>query len=289
MSAHAVDACLLFCLLNVPVEHWTPNWPRESTVMVRMASKAVRETVDKMRLPLDVSSNWHNLFNHRNNLSPQEHCNRAFGQIRVLSTVCLVTTLKLIDCGLQGQALQPLAAVLPQCPGLEHLDLSFNGIGDAGLQVVEASIAGCTAIKKLVVTCNFLGDDGATRLGSVLAHLTNLEYLDVARNGISGVGLSSIAQALPHCPKLSFLFINHNRTANDVESLRHVLPMCQALTMIDVSHTDLGMPGLMCLFEAMPYLRQMYIHSVGNPDIDFFAGMPVSHQGTDILTVAMVP
>jgi hypothetical protein len=253
--------------------------------MFRMTSKAVRETVDTMRLPIDVTSNWHNLFNHRNNLPPQEHCNRAFGQLRVLSTVCLVTTLKLIDCGLQGQALEPLAAVLPHCPGLEHLDLSFNGMGDAGLQIIEAPIAGCTTIKKLVMTCNFLGDDGATRLASVLTHLPGLQYLDVARNGISGVGLNSIAQALLHCPQLSVLLLNHNRTADDVESLRDVLPMCQALTMIDVSHTDLGMPGLMCLFDAMPYLRQLYIHSVGNPDIDFFTRTPAFNQVTNILAI----
>jgi hypothetical protein len=261
MNPYTLDPSLLLCLSNVPVEHWAADWPAESTVMLRMTSKAAAATVDKMRLPVALSC------------KRGKFDSSGYKQLRVLSSVCLVTTLKLIDCLLKDQTLnliKPLAAVLPHCRGLEHLDLSFNCIGDAGLHMLQAPIAGCTRLTKLVMSSNCFGDDGATRLAEVLTHLPALQYLDVSRNSVSGPGLESIAQALPHCPRISVLLFGHNRTANAVEPLAAVLPMCQFLTLIDVSYTDLGMHGLMIMFAARPHLRYLEIHAVGNPDIADF-------------------
>lgn len=255
------------CLSTVPAEHWQAVWPAEKTVVVRMASKGLREVLDTLRLPLSATSNWHNLFEHRNNLPPQQHCQLAFGQLRVLSNVSLVTTLSLIDCSLQGRSLQPLAQVLPQCPGLEHLDLSWNAIEDAGLQMLAPSIAGCTRIKRLVLTANFLGDIGAEHLAPILAQLPELEYLDVARNGLKGLGLASIAHALAHCPKISTLLLNHNLTSDDIDPLTCVIPLLQNLAVIDLSYTDLGTTGLMLMFCAMPHMRRLHLATAGNPHI----------------------
>ena len=263
MNPHTLDACLLFCLLNVPADHWAAAWPPESTVVVRMASKATRDAVDTMLLPVAVTCS-------RRTFADSGY-NMCYNQLRLLSSVCLVTTLKLIDCLKQGEVLTsiaPLAAVLPQCRGLEHLDLSFNCIGTAGLYMLQAPIAGCAGLTKLVMSGNCFGDEGATCLAEVITRLPALEYLDVARNSISRDGITSIAQALPHCPRLSVLLLGHNRTANAVDSLAVVLPLCPALTLIDVSHTGLGMEGLMIMYCALPHLRFVQIHAVGNPKID---------------------
>lgn len=269
MNVSTLDSSLVLCLTNVPVEHWAAAWPAESTVMFRMTSKAVREAVDQIRgLPVAVSCK------SRNVRVPVavETADRYIPlcQLRLLSRVCLVTTLKLIDCLLQGEAVRSLAAVLPQCRALEHLDLSFNCMGDAGVYMLQTPIARCARLTKLVMTSNCFGDEGASRIAEVLTHMPALEYLDVARNSISGPGLQSIAQALPHCPRISVLILSHNRTADAVGPLADVLPLCQALTLIDVSYTDLGMMGLMLLFATKPHLRCLTIHAVGNADITSF-------------------
>lgn len=268
MNVATLDSSLLLCLTNVPVEHWVAAWPAESTVMFRMTSKAAAAIVDKMRLPVSLSCKRIKFFD--------KEFNMRYNLLHLLSSVCLVTTLKLIDCLWHEQelhlksplvAIQPFAAVLPHCPGLEHLDLSFNAIGHAGMIMLQVPIAGCTRLTKLVMTSNYFGDEGASRLAEVLTHLPALEYLDVARNSISGRGLKSIAEALPHCPRISCLLLMHNRTANEVDSLAAVLPLCQALNVIDVSYTDLGFPGLHILFAARPHARCMHIHAIGNLDL----------------------
>ena len=262
-----LHATFAMCLSIVPAEHWQDVWPSEKTVVIRMASKGLRQVLDTLRLPLSATSNWHDLFEHRNNLPPKEHCQLAFAQLRLLSNVTLVTTLSLIDCSLQGCSLQPLAEVLPHCPGLEHLDISWNAIEDEGLQMLAPSIAGCTRIKKLVLAANFLGDDGAETLAPILARLPQLEVLDVSRNGLTGTGLASIAEALPHCPKISTLLLSHNITANDVDSLTSVIPLLQNLVVLDLSYTDLGTTGLMLMFCAMPHMRRFHLATTGNPDV----------------------
>lgn len=283
MSAHTLNGTALHnALCTVPASDWARVWCPESTVALRMTSKAIRKQTDKMRLPIAVHSNWHNMFEGRNALSARDHHNQAFSQLRVLSSVCVLTTIALVDCDLQqvflrvvgqptdcrGLALQPLADVLWQCPDLEDLDLGWNGISSAGLERFADPLAACTRLTKLAMHGNLIGNLGAARLAGVLAQLPALAYLDVSRNNITGLGFAKIAQALPNCPAIAVLRLEHNKIGDNLEELAAAMPLCMALRHIDVSHTDLGMFGLLLMFSARPFLRHIEIVKEGNPDIE---------------------
>lgn len=281
MGTYTFDTSFLLHLMSVvPVQDWVATWPADSTVVVRMTSKAMREQIDKMRLPIALRSNWHNLFDHRNGLSLQDHRSLTLRQTLLLSRLFLVTTIELIDCDVFGRAMQPLSEVLLQCRSLEHLDVSFNGIENEGLKIIAGPLAACTKLKSLNFAGNFIGNDGAARLAAVLVHFPALKHLDLSRNRLNGSGLASIAQALPLCPKLAVLKLDNNNFGGDVRSLANALPLCPALVIIDLSHTDLDTLGAVHLIKALPHSRHICIQTTGNPAI---AGLQAPEQ-TDEFT-----
>ncbi len=111
LAAMPSQDCLQACL------------PADRTIMLRMASKRVREIVDKARLAAVVRLSrgfWVDTLNG----TVAERLTHNIAQLATMATRYRITRLELPRCQIQGQDAERLASVLAECPALAHLDLS---------------------------------------------------------------------------------------------------------------------------------------------------------------------
>ena len=106
-------------------------------------------------------------------------------QLTTLSTWCLITTIELPSCKIEGQDAERLAGVLAQCPALAHFNLS------AGYCASSA---------------NRIGAAKAERLAEVLARCRSLAHLDLMGCGIGQDGAESFAGVLAKCATLTHVY-----------------------------------------------------------------------------------
>jgi hypothetical protein len=136
---------------------WCRTWAADRTIMLRSTSKIFKGVVDKLRLPAAIclsSSFWKDARNG----TAAEKLQFVMRQLTTLSTWCLITTLELPSCNIEGQDAERLAGVLAQCPTLAHFNLS----------------AGYCASR-----AHRIGAAGAERLAEVLARCRSLAHLDL--------------------------------------------------------------------------------------------------------------
>uniref|UniRef100_A0A3P9KVZ4 Uncharacterized protein n=1 Tax=Oryzias latipes TaxID=8090 RepID=A0A3P9KVZ4_ORYLA len=98
--------------------------------------------------------------------------------------------------------------------------------------------------------CLFLNDNQILKLEN-LQPLTKLCTLNVSNNYIS------VLENLAYLPRLSTLQVAHNKleTLEDVAHLRQ----CLTISVLDLSHNSLHDPEIVCVLEAMPELRVLYL------------------------------
>jgi Leucine-rich repeat (LRR) protein len=268
MSGSTPETCwLLEAMRTLPSEAWAHSWPAQRTIMMRKTSKQMRDTVDKMTLPIFVVSRFHKLFYNDSKPSPTEHIGLAFSQLRVISSVCLITKIELVDCGLNSENMHLLARIISDSPDLTYLDIGFNDI-QAGINEIFDPLAKCSRLTTLILTGNFIGDVGLKGLEDVVAHLSELQYLDLSRNNITSEGLESFAPSLIFTPRLRFLHLSNNKTCNGVSTLSSVMHLCSDLIHIDLSHTNFGTFGYMLMYMNMPRLRRVTLVLIGNKSLD---------------------
>jgi len=95
--------------------------PQGHTLILRRASKALREAVEAARPAVKIKAK------RGTSVAKLE------GGLVGLQQWCLVTSLDLLAIRTGFEGAGRLAAVLGQCPSLAHLDLDYNGIRDSTL------------------------------------------------------------------------------------------------------------------------------------------------------------
>lgn len=105
--------------------------------------------------------------------------------------------LQLPGCALGSAGATALAAGLASAAALVHLDLSDNGIGDAGCGALAAQIPYAT-LEELVLARNRLGDAAADALAGALTRRRGcrLRLLSLASNAVRDPGAAAFAAAL---------------------------------------------------------------------------------------------
>ena len=156
-------------LAAVPAEDWCWTWAAGRTIMLRSASKTVKEVVDKMRLPAVVRLSTSFWDDARRNGTEKEKRQFVLWQLTAMTARCSDTTLELRNCAITGPHAEWLAGgVLAQCRVLVHLDLS-NRIGDAGAESPAGVLAQCPTLSHLELSCNGIDAVGKREASSFVA------------------------------------------------------------------------------------------------------------------------
>jgi hypothetical protein len=139
--------------------------PGERSMMLRQVSKTMRTAMERVRPPAMIKA------------KRGQRTESVEKGILDKMRWCRITDIDLSNTRIKAEGAGRLAAVLPQCPSLAHLNHKENGIGA----------------------------EGAGRLATVLQQCTRLAHLNLAWNEIGDEGVGMLAAALPQCPSLAHL------------------------------------------------------------------------------------
>jgi hypothetical protein len=231
-----IDTAFTAALEAVPAEDWCKTWAAGRAIMLRKASKRVKEIVDKMRLPAGVRLSrtfWHDARNG----TAAEKLPLVMRQLAVATARSRIRTLELPRCYMSGQDADCLAGVLAQCPALAHLD--FSGNSDFGAGGAER-LAGV----HLNRSGSRIGAGGAERLARVLGQCTALAHLDLSCNDIGPDGAESLAGVLGQCAALAHLDLSYHALGPDgAESLAGILLQFASLAHLNLGYNDIASAG----------------------------------------------
>jgi hypothetical protein len=149
--------------------------------MLRSTSKIFKGVVDKLRLPAVIRLSI-SFWKDARNGTAAEKLQFVMRQLTTLSTWCLITTLELPSCNIEGQDAERLAGVLAQCRSLAHFNLADNLIEPDGAASLAGVLGQCAALAHLNLNSNGIGDDTAESFAGVLAQCTALTHLNLSRD-----------------------------------------------------------------------------------------------------------
>lgn len=127
-----------------------------------------------------------------------------------------MTYLCIRKCGVTSTAAVSLFnAIGKDClPKLWRLDISGNGIGDAGLKAFASAFATLymPSLKEISMSGNRIGDEGMEAFSAALISVgvVILESLNLSNNVIVGRGLTAFSEAIGHMQELSVLCLYDN-------------------------------------------------------------------------------
>ena len=153
---------------------------------------------------------------------------------------------------LKGDGLQRVKEVVLQCPGLTHLDLSFNTFGSAEMDALVGMFSQCT----LLMTLNFDGNDmdhvtdGDLTLAQALSPLASLTNLDLQFNRLGG--LEHMGVVLGRCVGLRYLNLSEAMIHDSgATTLARVLGTCAEMRVLHLSTNWIGLAGAEALAGAL--------------------------------------
>jgi Ran GTPase-activating protein (RanGAP) involved in mRNA processing and transport len=260
---------------SIPADVWGGVWVPERTIMLRKASKAVQETMDKMMLPVVVRGNRWFWFHSRG--SCDERWGFILQQLLALAGRSSITTLELL-CGADVDV-GGLAGVLALCPGLAQLHMHSNGmLGAAGMGLVAGMLGRVRQLTHLALRRNGMGVEGVRQLAAVLFLLPGLARVDVSCNEIGAEGVRALAPALALCPALSHVDVSSNLIGVEGgKSLGGVLRQCAVLTHLNVA--DNGVTELDGLAGGLVECASLTHVNLANNEL--------SEDGTDMLVAVL--
>ena len=164
-------------------------------------------------------------------------------------------------------------------PWLRMLDLSFNGIVDAGMQVLCEGFGhgAAPSLQNLALDCNIIGPAGAEALAAALSRgaLLKLWLVSFNINPIGSQGVKALAAPLRTLPALKELYLYNCGIGDEgVASLFANLGKddFKALEYLWLGHnqiTDAGMTTLVAALDSGRLPRLLNDHSLGKK---YFAG-----------------
>ncbi len=157
-------------------------------------------------------------------------------QVAALQKRLQVTHLSLVAAAAhEGEDSGMLVALLEQCRGVTHLDLSnnhmhslycpalthlqgvadvsglvyvnlqCNDIDDEGAESIAARLRGCRALTHLLLSKNSIGSRGGECLGRLVQSCAQLEHVDLSSNELGDDGAASVVAGLAGCKALTVL------------------------------------------------------------------------------------
>ena len=140
-----------------------------------------------------------------------------------------------------------IAHALRGCEVLSVLDLSGNGIQDAGTEAPRSC-----KLQRLGLASNCIGDDGARAVAHALRGCEVLSVLDLSGNGIHDAGAEALSDALRSCCKLQRFSLASNCIGDDgARAVAHALRGCELLSVLDLSGNSIQDAGTEALSEAL--------------------------------------
>jgi Ran GTPase-activating protein (RanGAP) involved in mRNA processing and transport len=122
-----------------------------------------------------------------------------------------VVTLSLSANELGNTGAAALARGLSHRPcTLQTLDVSDNGIDDAGAGAFAHMLRFNTSLQELNLSFNPIGDDGARRIALSLQKNRHLRCLSLRRSGLTNAGAQNFAESIPKMTGLKELTLNKN-------------------------------------------------------------------------------
>lgn len=230
-----LTTCIFIDILEaIPVEDWCRTWAAVRTIMLRMTSKTVKETIDKMGPSIPVVVRLKRSFlNNSRVCTTEENLKKALDQAIETARRCNIITLDVSRCNINCE-IKRILELLKHCKGLLDLNLGNNQIEDEELIILAPALERLNLRKLGLSNSNIW--KGAEELALVLAGNNALNSIDLNYNRIGYKGVFFLTKALNRLPILRKLKLNYNHICDaGVTSLAEVLPQCQALT-----HLDLG-------------------------------------------------
>ncbi|XP_048397665.2 leucine-rich repeat-containing protein 31 isoform X2 [Stegostoma tigrinum] len=160
-----------------------------------------------------------------------------------------------------------LAALLPNLPNLEELDLSWNELIGGTLKVLTNHMQHVSQLRVLVLGSCRLSELDLSAIGDWIQLLPNVEEIDLSWNSDLGGNLCLFTQKLRAGTKLKILkLVDCNLTAEDGTALGQALSVISKLEVLDLSmNEDVG-SGLEVLFRELahvPHLQVLKLHLCG--------------------------
>ncbi len=154
--------------------------------------------------------------------------------------------LRLHCCGVEDApgedgAMQSLTQALLKSPALRHVDVSTNYfIGEDFARLLAPALPRMAMLTVLNLSFNYLEGVGLTALGAVLPRCAALTELDVracmkTHHDAAEGSTWAFASGLAGCPSLATLRLGHNDFGALVTEVLQTLPLCSALTELDLA------------------------------------------------------
>ena len=135
---------------------------------------------------------------------------------------------------------------------LTNLDLSFNGISDAGATCIAEAIKVNKTLTNLDLSSNDISAAGATCIAEAIIGNKTLTNLDLSWNYISAAGVTCIAEAI----KVNKTLTNLNLSGNGIgdagaTSIAEAIKVNKTLTNLQLFYIHISDAGATCIAEAI--------------------------------------
>ncbi|XP_062901290.1 leucine-rich repeat-containing protein 31 isoform X2 [Mobula hypostoma] len=159
------------------------------------------------------------------------------------------------------------AAVLPNFPSLEELDLSWNESIGGALNVLTSHFQHIPQLRVLELSSCALSALDISSLGESIQLLVNIEKIDLSWNCDLGGNLLLFTQKLQPSFTLKILkLVDCNLTAEDGIALGKTLSVITNLEILDLSmnkHVGCGLAGLFQELKCVPHLQVLKLCNCG--------------------------
>lgn len=220
------------------------------------------------------------------------HCIQNLGEL-IWANRDTITKLNCSNCTLIHSDFKDefeyLVNVLRDCSVLKHLDFSDTSLNNDAMLLFQEVLAKRLHVEHLNLSNNYFGD--ASRLVDLFVESNTLKYLNLKGNNINKYALEKLVVAkmfrhlkslnlsncsincirntinlmdeLSNCKDLKELKLSNNPLGDTfAEDLVTALPMCTALTCLDLNGiriTDMGVRGLVDVIPQCPWLTRLNI------------------------------
>ena len=135
---------------------------------------------------------------------------------------------------------------------LTNLDLSDNGISDAGATCIAEAMKVNKTLTNLDLTGNDISAAGATCIAEAMKVNKTLTNLDLTGNDISAAGATCIAEAMKVNKTLTNLNLSDNGISDaGATCIAEAMKVNKTLTNLDLSGNGISAAGATCIAEAI--------------------------------------
>nr|XP_058973955.1 uncharacterized protein LOC131800284 [Pocillopora verrucosa] len=174
------------------------------------------------------------------------HLSKSFG------TGLNLTNLDLSDNGISDAGATCIAEAIKVNKTLTNLDLSFNGISAAGATCIAEAIKVNKTLTNLDLSYNGISAAGATCIAEAIKVNKTLTNLDLSFNGISDAGATCIAEAIKVNKTLTNLDLSWNGiSAAGATCISEATKVNKTLTNLDLGYNGISDAGATCIAEAI--------------------------------------